>query len=119
MYDRVTPLWKMPYEEQLVWKMKRIRRILNTCGHRLKTFGKSKDKATKNFLERFDKSIRQIDDEDLLGPLREIHRSPITIGYRNKYEFTIGQDYWGQISVGFALGAYRDGTISVQVRKTS
>jgi hypothetical protein len=120
LYNRVTPLWKMPYEEQLVWKMKKIRRVLNTCGHRLKSFGKSKNKAARNFLEqRFDKFLRQTDDEedDLLSPLREIHRSPITIGYRNKYEFAIGRNYWGQVTVGFALGAYRDGTISVQVGK--
>ncbi|DBA03162.1 TPA: hypothetical protein N0F65_003882 [Lagenidium giganteum] len=49
----------------------------------------------------------------LCCPMDSIHRSPVTEGYRNKCEFSIGYDENGKPCIGFRLGLYRDGSIVV------
>lgn len=46
--------------------------------------------------------------------LHPIERSPQTTGYRNKCEFTVGEDEETKLpTVGFRLGSYIDGDVSV------
>lgn len=48
----------------------------------------------------------------LCCPTDSIHPSPVTEGYRNKCEFSIGFDTDGKPCVGFRLGLFRDGVIT-------
>lgn len=48
----------------------------------------------------------------LCCPMDSIHASPVTEGYRNKCEFTIGLDVDGKPCVGFRLGLFREGLIT-------
>lgn len=48
----------------------------------------------------------------LCCPTDSIHPSPVTEGYRNKCEFSIGFDLEGKPCVGFRLGLFRDGLIT-------
>lgn len=46
--------------------------------------------------------------------LQPIQKSPVTEGYRNKCEFTVGIDNETQKpTVGFRLGSYATGTVAV------
>lgn len=78
--DQVTPLWQVPYEEQLARKHQRITELLN----------------------RYDVTI---------DPIKG---SPVITGYRNKCEFTVGLDREGRPAVGFLLGGYREGIVTVE-----
>ncbi|GLD99870.1 hypothetical protein PINS_up008598 [Pythium insidiosum] len=49
----------------------------------------------------------------LCCPMDSIHASPVTEGYRNKCEFSIGFDADGKPCVGFRLGLFRDGSVIV------
>lgn len=51
--------------------------------------------------------------EELICELRPIIGSPITEGYRNKCEFSIGKTLEGEIMVGNRLSSYASGCISV------
>ncbi|KAF1332138.1 23s rrna methyltransferase, partial [Globisporangium splendens] len=48
----------------------------------------------------------------LCCPTDSIHPSPVTEGYRNKCEFTIGFDVGNKPCVGFRMGLFRDGLIT-------
>uniref|UniRef100_K3WPJ1 RRM domain-containing protein n=1 Tax=Globisporangium ultimum (strain ATCC 200006 / CBS 805.95 / DAOM BR144) TaxID=431595 RepID=K3WPJ1_GLOUD len=48
----------------------------------------------------------------LCCPTDSIHPSPVTEGYRNKCEFTIGFDVDNKPCVGFRMGLFRDGLIT-------
>ncbi|XP_039753555.1 tRNA (uracil-5-)-methyltransferase homolog A [Pararge aegeria] len=103
--DAVTPYWDMPYEDQL----------------------KVKEHEIKNLLMKFDNDVWKIHKEKrgeiesnrkiyngLSFELKPIEKSPITEGYRNKCEFTVGiDDETEQPTVGFRLGSYATGTVAV------
>eukprot|EP00126_Sphaerothecum_destruens_P001925 Sdes_comp15360_c0_seq2m4236 len=103
-----TPLWKMPYSDQLLVKGKAIRDVLSTfqtsllrlfsaSGTSTCTLGKnSPDPAT-----------------GLLFPLEAVKPSPTTTQYRNKCDFTIGFSPNEEATVGFTLGLYREGIVHV------
>lgn len=100
--------------------MKVMKIILNKCVDRLRIFRKLNESGIDSLSWLVDdESKKASSDPCLLCPLNEVCQSPVLTGYRNKYEFAVGRDVWGQPAVGFALGAYRDGTVSVQVRETS
>lgn len=82
--DQVTPLWRIPYAEQLERKQTQLETVLRKTGLCTET----------PFIE-------------------PIVPSPITSGYRNKCEFTIGIDAQEQATVGFLLGGYREGIVTV------
>lgn len=82
--DQVTPLWKLSYDEQLEHKHKKLMSLL-----------------------------RQKLSLPTTWDMEPIKASPITEGYRNKCEFTIGMDTEGQPTVGFLLGGYREGIVAV------
>ena len=89
--DQVTPLWKIPYEEQLAQKQKDMASILS--------------KYRKNL------------DQIAYTPshvLEIIKPSPLITGYRNKCEFTIGWDRESKPTVGFSLGGFRDGLLLIE-----
>ena len=87
----VTPLWDVPYSEQLVRKSADLKQSL--------------DKIKKE-LERMRNHMQDI-------PMDEIRGSALTNGYRNKNEFTCGKDLQGRKCVGFRLGAYKKGSWTV------
>lgn len=88
--DQVTPLWSLPYSEQLLFKQSQAEAILK------KEF--CNDSTTNN-----------------KGVWDEIVASPVTEGYRNKCEFTFGLGHTDkQPTLGFLLGAYRDGIVTVE-----
>jgi len=45
--------------------------------------------------------------------IEEIISSPVTSGYRNKCEFTIGFDAEEKLAVGFRLGGFKNGSVTV------
>lgn len=103
--DATTPFWTMEYEDQL----------------------KQKEKEIKNLLMKFDNEIWKIDKSrrheietkrkqhaGLSFELMPIEKSPVTEGYRNKCEFTVGIDEESKLpTVGFRLGSYVTGTVGV------
>ena len=85
----VTPLWDVPYQEQLERKLTDLKRRLAEIQQQLGN-----------------KSTAYCPLDDVIG-------STLTAGYRNKNEFTCGRDLRGRRCVGFRLGAYKDGSCSV------
>ena len=88
----VTPLWDVPYQEQLERKLADLKL-------------------------RLEKIQELLEDKKSAGsaycPLDDVIGSPLTAGYRNKNEFTCGMDLYGRRCVGFRLGAYKAGSWSV------
>lgn len=83
--DQVTPLWRVPYEEQLARKQAAMAEVVQQIELKAEGF----------------------------GGLAPIKPSPQQLGYRNKCEFSIGLDREGQATVGFSLGGFREGTVTV------
>jgi tRNA (uracil-5-)-methyltransferase len=94
------PLGNLTYEEQLDIKQKKIEEVLKQFKIELK---KAND---------IQKRSGRIND-DLICELRPIIGSPLTEGYRNKCEFTIGRTVDGEILVGNRLSTYASGCTSV------
>ena len=46
-------------------------------------------------------------------PLQGIVRSPVLRGYRNKCEFSVGPNREGLATVGFLLGAFKEGYTAI------
>lgn len=103
--NAVTPLWRKTYDYQLKKKEEDIKT------------------AFKRFRRELEKSCPDLDDwlreqgEKYNGnvcELQEIIPSPVTEGYRNKCEFTIGPGLEGKESVvGFRFGLYSRGSVQV------
>lgn len=85
--DQVTPLWRVPYTEQLALKQDQMLKVLNKFAHETGQ------------------------EAAILNP---IIPSLITEGYRNKCEFTVGKDLDGETTVGFLLGGFKDGIVEVE-----
>lgn len=86
--DQVTPLWRIPYEEQLAQKQKAMQEVVDQIELKREGFE--------------------------LDPIKP---SPLVTGYRNKCEFSFGFDKEGQSTLGFLLGGFREGTIAVENAK--
>eukprot|EP00743_Colponemidia_sp_Colp-15_P003613 GILK01003896.1.p1 GENE.GILK01003896.1~~GILK01003896.1.p1 ORF type:complete len:631 (-),score=131.05 GILK01003896.1:2114-3955(-) len=105
LQDIVTPLWQMPYEEQLQHKETYIRNTLAKVNRALGAGGgypESDSEPRSEVISEFpDWSLGQF-----CCSLESILPSPehARVGYRNKCEFTIGWDRNGQITVGFNRG---------------
>ena len=102
--DKVCPLWRLPYDEQLDKKSANTREFLQDLR---KGIGKTVNKDAKDVFEWYLTSKRI--NEGMICPLIAIVRSPEVVGYRNKCEFSIGEDK----TVGFRAGAYKDGSVNV------
>ena len=109
----MTPLWRLPYAEQLAMKARRLRGVLQRIEAGIGGLGG----GSKN-----PKAAAAATAIDFIGILR----SPTTEGYRNKCEFTVGLGVApakgeqgggrggdGEAECGFCLGAYRDGIVEV------
>ncbi|CAG9102898.1 unnamed protein product [Plutella xylostella] len=103
--DATTPYWRMPYEEQLKAKEKEIRQVLQKMDNEIWKINKN----LRSLIEENRKKFNGLSFE-----LLPIEASPVTEGYRNKCEFTVGIDDETKLpTVGFRLGSYVTGTVGV------
>ncbi|CAO3608776.1 unnamed protein product [Cunninghamella echinulata] len=102
---QVTPLYKLPYEQQLK-KKKRVG---------VKQLLQLKDKIAeiKDVSNKGRKQINWAYQSGLPCEVLDIIESPEVNGYRTKCEFTIGKNLDGEPTVGFLLGLFREGVVSV------
>ncbi|KAG9487535.1 hypothetical protein GDO78_007405 [Eleutherodactylus coqui] len=103
--DVVTPLWQLPYEEQLKMKEQECENVLQRL---TKEIG-SNNKALLPWL-----FVQKQKYNKVCCPLEEIRPSPVQTEYRNKCEFLIGAGADNEDkTVGFRLGKYKGGTCAV------
>ncbi|CAO3646053.1 unnamed protein product [Cunninghamella echinulata] len=107
--DQVTPLYKIPYEDQLNKKHKVGVRQLRQLKKKLTQLQDMTEEGKKQLQWAFNQQASDLPCETILPPIG----SPLINGYRNKCEFTIGKDMNGNPTVGFLLGLYRDGITNV------
>ncbi|KAI8092991.1 S-adenosyl-L-methionine-dependent methyltransferase [Halteromyces radiatus] len=101
---QVTPLFKLPYDEQLEKKRKvGVNHIFNLKKQLLKLPLSEENKKQISWITKSGLPMEQVD----------IIASPEINGYRTKCEFTIGSDLDGRPTVGFLLGRYAEGITSV------
>ncbi|GAB2215163.1 hypothetical protein Droror1_Dr00019541 [Drosera rotundifolia] len=105
--DVVTPLADIPYAEQLEQKK-------NSLSQLLKRLTRNAKKACPNGvpLPQWINKSREIGG--LPCKLEGILESPLTNGYRNKCEFSVGYSVSGKVTVGFLLGNFREGVTAVE-----
>jgi len=129
--ERVCSLAKLGYEEQLEKKLGEIVTIVKQMGFQVAQANPSLNPIIK----------RKISNHGVLAPILEFLKSPVIRGYRNKVEFTIGYmnpsskskpensngssaedskqpleiDFAStpNISVGFRLASYKQGSVEV------
>jgi tRNA (uracil-5-)-methyltransferase len=122
--DAVCPYADVPYAEQLKKKREKVRTALVSVTSLVQT-------ANAKFSRGLGGGGTNRENNDSLNPkwLKEatndskttkqccdlvgIVRSPVTEGYRNKSEFTIGNDNAGNPTIGFNVGLFREGSIAV------
>ncbi|KAJ8415391.1 hypothetical protein AAFF_G00423710 [Aldrovandia affinis] len=103
--DVVTPLWEVPYEEQLRRKEQEVEAVL----HRLAREIGNNNKAMLPWL-----FVQKEKYNNLCCPLESIRPSPVQTEYRNKCEFLVGMGANGEDkTVGFRLGKYKGGSCAV------
>ncbi|OWF44278.1 tRNA (uracil-5-)-methyltransferase homolog A-like [Mizuhopecten yessoensis] len=103
--NAVSPLWKVPYEEQLKTKMQDMVQILKTLANRIQ-------RENPEFRGWLHKQRSKYDGK--CCEMLPIKPSPVLEDYRNKCEFTVGKDINGQDNtVGFRYGLYKQGSKSV------
>lgn len=93
--DQVTPLWRVPFEEQLEKKKTTMASIL----------AQYRTKLSSEYLPTGTIPTH------VLEPIKP---SPLVTGYRNKCEFTIGWNRESKPTVGFSLGGFRDRLLVVE-----
>ncbi|CAG8643271.1 3215_t:CDS:10, partial [Ambispora gerdemannii] len=101
--DKVTPLHAIPYDKQLEQKQESIKKILAKFRKDMQEFP-SIDEETSLIVKK---------EDDLPCELLNIIESPKTMGYRNKCEFTIGHNMSNEKTIGFLLGGFSQGMLSV------
>lgn len=102
--DQVTPLWREPYDVQLVKKNRNGTKQLMNLKRKIQSLKDVRDESQRAWA--FEKGSLPC---EVLDPIP----SPEINGYRTKCEFTIGKNLDGVPTVGFLLGLYRDGITSV------
>ncbi|CAL8297031.1 unnamed protein product [Gadus morhua 'NCC'] len=101
----VTPLWKVPYEEQLRRKQQEVEGVLQRLA---KEIGNT-NKAMAPWL-----FAQKGKYNNMCCPLEDIQPSPSLTEYRNKCEFLISMGADGEDkTVGFRLGKYKGGSCAV------
>lgn len=101
--DQVTPFWKIPYEKQLVRKNRKGVEQLMHLKTQIAQLKEVRDESQREW------AFTKGPPCEILDPIG----SPVINGYRTKCEFTIGKDLEGKPTVGFLLGLYKDGVVSV------
>merc|ERR1712226_73226 len=105
MCASVTPLSTMPYEKQLQKKSNNLKNALQSFERELR---KAAPDACKTWVDEKKRLF------NLCCNFLPVIPSPTTKGYRNKCEFSIGTDPFGQKkTVGFRLSSYKSGEIAV------
>ncbi|KAL7303123.1 hypothetical protein TKK_0004334 [Trichogramma kaykai] len=100
-----TPLYDMPYADQLKSKQKEIGIIVKTMCQQILN-------VNEDLKGWFDKQRKRY--EGFPCELGEIVHSNTTDGYRNKCEFTIGMDVTGtKKMIGFRLASYASGSVAI------
>ncbi|KAJ7309693.1 hypothetical protein JRQ81_007753 [Phrynocephalus forsythii] len=103
--DVVTPLWAVPYEEQLVKKKQDCQQVLLILTREIG----NNNRALLPWL-----FVQKEKYDGLCSPLDGVKASPIQTEYRNKCEFLIGMGpNQEDKTVGFRLGKYKGGTCAV------
>ncbi|XP_034154972.2 tRNA (uracil-5-)-methyltransferase homolog A [Pangasianodon hypophthalmus] len=103
--NAVTPLWQVPYDEQLRRKEREVEEVLHTLTREI---GNS-NKAMLPWL-----FMQKEKNNGVCCPLESIRPSPVQTEYRNKCEFVIGTGADGEDkTVGFRLGKYKGGSCAV------
>ncbi|XP_053725608.1 tRNA (uracil-5-)-methyltransferase homolog A [Synchiropus splendidus] len=101
----VTPLWKVPYEEQLRRKEQEVVAVLQRLAKEIGNTNKGMLPWLFAQKEKYNK---------MCCPLEAICPSPTQTEYRNKCEFLISMGADGQDkTVGFRLGKYKGGSCAV------
>ncbi|KAM8865757.1 tRNA (uracil-5-)-methyltransferase homolog A [Synchiropus picturatus] len=101
----VTPLWKVPYEEQLRRKEQEVVAVLQRLAKEIGNTNKGMLPWLFAQKEKYNK---------MCCPLEAIRPSPTQTEYRNKCEFLISMGADGQDkTVGFRLGKYKGGSCAV------
>ncbi|XP_066465948.1 tRNA (uracil-5-)-methyltransferase homolog A [Tiliqua scincoides] len=101
----VTPLWKVPYQEQLTKKKEECKQVLLKLTREIG----NNNKALLPWL-----FMQKEKHSDLCCPLEGVKVSPLQTEYRNKCEFLIGiGPNQEDKMVGFRLGKYKGGTCAV------
>jgi len=129
--EKVCPLAKLGYDEQLEKKLSEIVTIVKQMGSQVSRANPNLDPIIK----------RKVSNHGVLAPILEFLKSPVVRGYRNKVEFSIGYmnpaskakkedesngttqeekkpleiDFVSapNISVGFRLASYKQGSVEV------
>ncbi|XP_046593625.1 tRNA (uracil-5-)-methyltransferase homolog A [Neodiprion lecontei] len=100
-----TPLWDMPYDDQLKLKENEIKSVLKKLGQQM-----SKENSDLTDWIESQKGLHQ----GLLCDVQPILRADMIDGYRNKCEFTIGKsEMSGTVTIGFRLSSYAAGCTAV------
>uniref|UniRef100_A0ABM5F1P9 tRNA (uracil(54)-C(5))-methyltransferase n=1 Tax=Pogona vitticeps TaxID=103695 RepID=A0ABM5F1P9_9SAUR len=103
--DVVTPLWTLPYEEQLAKKKRECQQVLLTLTREVG----NNNRALLPWL-----FVQKEKYDGLCSPLEGVKASPLQTAYRNKCEFLIGMGpNQEDKTVGFRLGKYKGGTCAV------
>lgn len=103
--NAVTPLWNVPYEEQLKRKEREVEGVLQKLTREIG----NNNKAMLPWL-----FVQKEKYNNMCCPLEAIRPSPVQTEYRNKCEFVIGVGADGEDkTVGFRLGKYKGGSCAV------
>lgn len=95
----------IPYEQQLQQKQEHMKKVLVKYTRKLE--------ATNPAMKPWVKKQREAHGCGVC-PVLPIRPSPVTEGYRNKNEFSVGRHLdTGEATVGFRLSSYRQGSMSV------
>lgn len=97
--DVVTPLWRVPYSEQLETKQKELRSCLDKAVRAVRR----ENKAAKDGQNSSEWPLRKVDD---IVPA-------VDGGVRNKMTFTVGRDASGAPCIGFRVGRTEHGSTAV------
>ena len=122
--DAVCPLWNVKYSEQLKMKKAKVRKALAMV---TELVGKANEKFKRNNTNNNGKGSDVEGEEETEQWLKDasarknkrccdlvgIVRSPVLEGYRNKSEFTIGNNNHGQPTIGFNVGLFREGNVAI------
>jgi tRNA (uracil-5-)-methyltransferase len=93
--DVVTPLWRIPYSQQLEQKKRQMLKVLRTTVQRVR-------KSSQYNLPEW---VKRVKGKTLCCKLEAMVPSPVERAYRNKVSFTIGLDAHSQKCIGFSLGS--------------
>ncbi|CAH1232711.1 TRMT2A [Branchiostoma lanceolatum] len=101
----VTPLWNVPYEEQLKQKTESQKVVLGKLSRAIENVNPGLGSWVVQQRKQYDNMCCKLED---------ITPSPILNNYRNKNEFNVGISPEGkEKTIGFRLGRYRGGSCTV------